>query len=212
MKKVISLFLVLIMLCFTSCKQESWHPESTEVVFDTQQLTVEKEYENTDLGSGEMDYYMITATAKGEAEPYYNLTLTALIGVKFYPDEYPNIRDEKYSGYAVEEIRDVQFYGGGEDIQFVPLGNNDVFTEIPAGDTAVLWGNGCYEAQQDKQTKNISDYMPGMFFNYKTTVKEYFRTEQVSMFIKLYVEEIVSCTPQEYHLQIACTDDGVTFG
>ena len=54
MKKLTALFCVLCVF-FTACKQESWHPESTEVVFDTQQLTVEKEYENTDLGSVEMD-------------------------------------------------------------------------------------------------------------------------------------------------------------
>lgn len=212
MKKAISLLLVLVMFCFTACSEEKWHPETTEVEFDTQQLTVEKLYEATDLGSGEMDYYKVTATAENETSPYYSLTLSALIGIKFYPADYPNIRDESYSGYAIEEIRDVQFYGGGEDMRFMPLGNTNVFTEILASDTAVLWGNGCYEAQHDKQIKNISDYLPGMFFNYETTIKEYFRTEQVSMFVKLYVEEIISCTPREYHLQIACTDDGVTFG
>lgn len=211
MKKLSVLFVILCVF-FTACSQDSWHPESTAVVFDTQQLTVEKLRQNTDLGSGKMDYYKIAANAKSETAPAYSLTMFALVGVKHYPGQHPNIRDEKYSGYIIEEIRDVQFFGGGENMQFMPIGNTDVFTDIPAGDTAVLWGNGYYEAWHEKETKNISDYLPGMFFDYKTTTKEYFRTEQVSMFIKLYVEEIISCTPAEYHLQIACTDDGATFG
>lgn len=217
MKKFTALLLALCMV-FTACgKEESWHPESTEVVFDTQQLTVEKEWEDTDLGSGEMDYYRVTTTAESDTAPFYSLTMTALVGVKYYQGQYPNVRDSRYSGYAIEEIRDIEFYGGGENMQFIPFGD-EIFTEIgitagadPKG-LAVLWGNGSYQAEHDKKVKNITDWLPGMFFDRETTVKEYFRTEQVSVFLKLYVEEIVSCTPREYHLQIACTDGGVTFG
>jgi len=213
MKRFFSLFIVCFMLAFTACSHESWHPASTEVVFDTQQLTVEKVYENTDLGSGEMDYYRVTATAQSNTAPYYNLTMTGLIGVRYYPGQYTNIRDEKYSGYVIEEIRDTQLHGGGENMQWDSHGKTGVFTDISTQkEIAVLWGNGRYQAEHDKKTKNVSDYLPGMFFDYETTVKEYFRTEQVSMFAKLYVEEIVSCNPQQYHLQIECSDDGATFG
>ncbi|MBQ8604702.1 MAG: hypothetical protein IJ410_07670 [Oscillospiraceae bacterium] len=216
MKKLITA-IILMIICFTGCaKDEKWHPESTEVVFDSQQIVVEKADETTDIAGDDTDWYRVTATAESETSPFYNLTMTALIGIKYYPGQYPNIRDEKYSGYAVECIKDVSFCGGGENIQWMPF-SRQVYTSTGTindsdKDIAVLWGHGRYQAEHDKKTKNISDFLPGMFFKYDTTVKEYFRTERVSMFIKLYPEEIVSCTPQPYHLQIECTDSGATFG
>ena len=214
MKKLIAL-LILVTVCISGCaKEEKWHPESTEVVFDTQQITVEKAYETGERAVDETDWYRVTAKAESETAPFYNLTMTALIGIKYYPGQYPNIRDEKYSGYAVESIEDVCFYGGGENMQWTPH-SRQVYTSTGAindsdKDIAVIWGQGCYQTEHDKKVKNASDYLPGMFFNWETTVKEYFRTESISVFIKLYPEEIVSCTPQPYHLQIECTDGGVT--
>lgn len=211
MKKLLAA-IILVTVCLTGCaKEEKWHPESTEVVFDTQQLTVEKIDENTDFCSGEMEYYMVTATAKSDTAPFYNLTMTALIGIKYYPGQYPNIRDEKYSGYVVKSIEDVCFYGGGENMQWTALGDSEIFTDIqPSGDTAVLWLNGYYHTEHDKKVKNVSDYLPGMFFKYDTTVKEHFSTDMVSFFIKLYVEEIIQCNPRQYHLTVECSTDGVT--
>lgn len=207
MKKLIAA-ITLVIICLTGCaKEEIWHPESTEVVFDMQELTVEKAYENTDLGSGEMEWYRVTATADSNTEPFYNITMSGLVGVKYYPGQYNNIRSEQYSGYVIEEIRDTEFYGSGENMQFIPF-SDQIYTETGitegtgTGDMAVLWGHGSYEAEHDKKVKNISDFLPGIFFDYDTTIKEYFRTEAVSVFVRLYVEEIVRCRPQDYHLTV----------
>ncbi len=212
MKKLIAA-ITLVIICLTGCaKEEIWHPESTEVVFDMQELTVEKAYETADLASDETEWYRVTATAKSETAPFYNLTMTALIGIKYYPGQYPNIRDAEYSGYAVENIRDVCFYGGGENMRWVALGDSEIFTDIqPSGDTAVLWMNGYYHTEHDKKVKNVSDYLPGMFFKYDTTVKEHFNTDMVSFFVKLYVEEIIQCSPRQYHLTVECSTDGATY-
>ena len=175
---------------------------------------MKKAYKTDDLAGDETDWYRVTATAKSENAPFYNLTMTALIGIKYYPGQYPNIRDVKYSGYAVESIKDVCFYGGGENMQWTPF-SRQVYTSTGTindndKDIAVLCGHGSYQAEHDKKIKNISDFLPGMFFKYETTVKEYFRTESVSMFIKLYPEEIIQCSPRQNHLTVECDADGVT--
>ena len=208
MKKLIAL-LILVTVCLPGCaKEEKWHPESTEVVFDTQQIIIAKIEDYNQNTDG--DCYRVTAMAQSSTEPYYNLKLTAVITTEYCTGKYFNPRDDRYSGYKISEISDTEIYGGAENLQWITLGNEEIFIDIlPEGDTAVLWINGYYQAEHDKKVKNASDYLPGMFFNWETTVKEYFRTENVSMFIKLYPEEIISCSPQPYHLQIECTDGGV---
>ena len=202
MKKLVAVFIAVVMLCLTACSEEKWHPDSTQVNFDTQRIKIYKKRENTDFGSGEMDWYVVTADAKCEEEPYYSLYLSVLIGVKYYPGEYYNSRNEEYSGYIIEEIRDVNIIGSAENMEWIQRAE-DIFTSIDGGgDCAVIWPMGYFQAEHDKRVKNFSDYLPGIFLNYKTTIKEYFVTDSVSMFLKLYPEEIVSCTPEEYHLTI----------
>ena len=202
MKLIKIIFLSALLCLFTACSDDNWHPQSTEVVFEKQEISIELMAEDTDFGAGSMDYYKITALAKSETSPYYTLNMTALVGIKQSAD----------SVYTIEDVWDVQVLGSADNMDWQSLGSQPVVDIWQDKDAVVLWENGKYHTERDKEVKNISHFLLGKFFKYKKTVKENFYTDTVSLFVKLYADEIVSCSPQPYHITAKSTENGATFG
>ena len=202
MKLLKIIFLSALLCLFTACSADNWHPQSTEVIFEKQEIGIELMVEDANFGAGSMDYYKITAIAQSETSPYYTLNMTALVGIKKSVD----------SVYTIEDVRDVQVLGSADNMYWQPFGTQPVVDIWQDKNAVVLWENGQYHAEHDKEMKNISHFLLGKFFKYKTTVKEHFYTDTVSLFVKLYADEIVSCSPQSYHITVKSTENGATFG